>query len=157
MKRLWYGGGLALCLVGTSIMPNAWAQSLPSSPKMPDLPSADEVRPETDIDDIVDQATQQLTWICRQNSQEVAVEVKEIDDWQSSLNPDKTWQCEQNLPTIPDDSASFSCEPNARMGLITVFWLKGEGGKVQMKDWMQRFANDQNMVCTRAESNTLWN
>jgi hypothetical protein len=120
------------------------------------VPPAQDVLSEPGLDDITDQPTQLMTWVCQNGEKAIAVEVKEMDDWQRLTNKDSTWQCGQNIPTIPDDSPSFSCESSTTMGLMTVFWLAGEDGNAQMKTWMNDLANDQNLVCTRSQSNAFW-
>lgn len=121
-----------------------------------DVPSAKDALSESGLDDITDQATQLMTWACKRENNLIAVEAKEIDNWQSLINKDSAWTCGQNISTIPDGSPSFSCESSANMGLLTVFWLTGEDGKTQMKTWMNDLANDQNLVCTRSQSNPFW-
>lgn len=120
------------------------------------VPPAQDVLSESGLDDITDQATQLMTWVCQNGEKAIAVEVKEMDNWQRLINKDSTWQCDQTIPTIPDDSPSFSCESSTTMGLMTVFWLAGEDGNAQMKTWMNDLANDQNLVCTRSQSNAFW-
>ncbi|MFM1843488.1 MAG: hypothetical protein RLZZ490_2231 [Cyanobacteriota bacterium] len=120
------------------------------------VPSVKDALSESGLDDITDQPTQLMTWVCQNGEKAIAVETKEMDNWQSLLNKDSSWQCAQNIPTIPDDTPSFSCESSTTMGLITVFWLAGEDGKTQMKAWMNDLANDQNLVCTRSQSNPFW-
>jgi hypothetical protein len=120
------------------------------------VPSAQEALSEPGLDDITDQATQLMTWVCRKGEMAIAVEAKEMDNWQSLISKNSPWQCAQDIPTIPDNSPSFSCESSTTMGLITVFWLAGEDGKTQMKTWMNDLANNQNLVCTRSQSNPFW-
>lgn len=120
------------------------------------VPSAADALMEKDVDDITDQPDQLVTWVCKNGDKTVAVEVKELEDWQGAINQDQTWECEQNLPSIEPGDSTFSCETTATMGLITVFWLEGEGGKAEMTSWMNNLANDRNMVCTHGQSNPFW-
>ena len=120
------------------------------------VPSAKDALSESGLDDITDQPTQLVTWVCNSGKNTIAVETKEMDDWQSLINKDETWQCDQNIPTMPDNSPSFSCESSTNMGLLSVYWLNGKGGKAQMKTWMNDLANTQNLVCTRSQTNPFW-
>ena len=120
------------------------------------VPSVKEVLSEFGLDNIIDQPTQLITSVCKNGDNVIAIEAKEMDNWQGLINKDSTWECRQEIPTIPDNSPSFSCEPSTGLGLLTVFWLEGEGGPAQMKTWMNDLANDQNLVCTRSQSNPFW-
>ncbi|MEB3160727.1 MAG: hypothetical protein VKL20_04630 [Synechocystis sp.] len=143
----------ALIIVNSMTAPIA-AQVAPGD----SVPSAQDALSESGLDDITDQPTQLITWVCQNGDKAIAVEAKEMDNWQSLLNKDSnaSWQCAENIPTIPDNSPSFSCESSTTMGLMTVFWLAGEEGKAQMKTWMNDLANNQNLVCTRSQSNPFW-
>ena len=58
------------------------------------VPSAKDVLSESGLDDITDQPTQLVTWVCNSGKNTIAVETKEMDDWQSLINKDETWQCD---------------------------------------------------------------
>ncbi|MCT0252478.1 hypothetical protein KQ311_01210 [Synechocystis sp. CS-94] len=120
------------------------------------IPTVEEALDNPDVDDITDQPDQLITWVCKSGDKTVAVEVKELQNWQETVDPDQTWQCEQNIPVVDPGDSTFSCETNATMGLITVFWLEGEGGKAEMTSWMNNLANNQNMVCTHGQTNPFW-
>ncbi len=143
---------VSLLMVAGSYGLTAQAQVAPGD----SVPSVQEALSESDVDDITDQPDQLVTWVCKNGNKTVAVEVKEMEDWQDSVNKDQTWECEQNLPAIEPGDATFSCETNETMGLITVFWLEGKGGKAEMTSWMNNLANDHNMVCTHGQSNPFW-
>lgn len=147
----WSAMLLATVIVnGLSIPINAQVAPLDS------VPSAKDALSEPGLDDITDQPSQLETWVCRNGANLIAVEAKDMTNWQAVMSQDQPWQCAQNIPTVPDDSPSFSCEPSEKMGLLTVFWLAGTNGKTQMKTWMNDLANSQNLVCTRSQSNAFW-
>ncbi len=121
------------------------------------VPNAQTEMKRPDLDDVKNYPDQVLTWVCNsQQNQTVAVQTKELPLWQTIMANNKDWQCSQNLPTIPANQPSFSCEPTDTMGLITVYWLRGKGGQTQMKAWMQALANQHNLVCTNTTTNRYW-
>jgi hypothetical protein len=150
--------------------------SVPSMPKMPTISSPQNQSPKTptlplpgdqipnaqdslnnpQLDDITNTPSQLTTWVCNNGDRQIAVETKEISFWNQLTAANKDWKCAQNIPTIPDKKRSFSCEPNDAMGLISVYWLQGKGGKTTMSGWMDSLANKYNMVCTRTETNVYW-
>ena len=153
MFRFWRSAGMVVGLMGALnliALPSV-GRSLTDQSLLPQSLVADNT-----LDDIDDQPTQLVTWVCRQGTKKIAVEVKEIKQWQASLNPDSTWQCQQNIPTIPDKTASFSCEPNAEIGLLAVYWLEGDDGSAQMQQWLNELTNKRSMVCTRVKTNPFW-
>jgi len=134
--------------------------SVPQIPKVPSLqnqiPNAQDSLKNPQLDDITNTPTQLTTWVCNNGDRQIAVETKEISFWNQLTAANKDWKCAQNIPTIPDKKRSFSCEPNDAMGLISVYWLQGKGGKTTMSGWMDSLANKYDMVCTRTETNVYW-
>lgn len=120
------------------------------------VPSVQDALSDPNLDDITDQSDQVVTWVCKQGNNSVAVEVKEWDDWQEIVDANKQWECNQDIPVIPSDEPTFSCETSTTMGLISVFWLEGEGGQEQMGEWMNSLANNRNLVCTHGQTNPFW-
>lgn len=143
---------LSVLIIANGMTAPTYAQVAPGD----SVPSVKDALSEPGLDDITDQPTQLETWVCKSGNNLIAVETKEMDDWQSLINKDETWQCDQNIPTMPDNSPSFSCESSSTMGLLSVYWLQGSGGKAQMKTWMNDLANIQNLVCTRSQTNPFW-
>ncbi|MEB3311382.1 MAG: hypothetical protein VKJ02_14235 [Snowella sp.] len=133
---------------------------MPPVPNLPTpqdrVPNAQDVLRNQNLDDITNDPQQLKTWLCRSGSQQIAVEIKEIAFWNQLTEANKNWKCTQTIPTIPDKTRSFSCEPTDTMGLISVYWLKGDQGKETMKGWMNTLANQYNMVCTRTQTNSFW-
>lgn len=133
---------------------------IPKIPTLPlpgdQIPNAQDSLKSPQLDDITNTPTQLTTWVCNNGDRQVAVETKEISFWNQLTEANKDWKCAQNIPTIPDKKRSFSCEPNDTMGLISVYWLQGKGGKTTMSGWMDSLANKHNMVCTRTETNVYW-
>ncbi len=134
--------------------------SFPKVPNLPtpqdQVPNAQDVLKNQGLDNITNDPQQLKTWVCNNGNQQIAVEVKEIALWNQLTENNKNWQCSQSIPTIPDKSRSFSCEPTDTMGLISVYWLNGDRGKDTMKSWMNILANKYNMVCTRTQTNSFW-
>jgi len=120
------------------------------------VPTVGEALQNPDLDTVDNDPTQLFTWICANQTSVIAVESKEINTWSAIANRQSSWQCRQEIPQIPDQSLSFSCEPSQNLGLITVFWLQGTGGPTQMKNWMTALANEHNLVCTANQSNPYW-
>ena len=133
---------------------------IPKTPTLPlpgdQIPNAQDSLKNSQLDDITNTPTQLTTWVCNNGDRQIAVETKEISFWNQLTAANKDWKCAQNIPTIPDKKRSFSCEPNDAMGLISVYWLQGKGGKTTMSGWMDSLANKYNMVCTRTETNVYW-
>jgi len=133
---------------------------IPKTPTLPlpgdQIPNAQDSLKNSQLDDITNTPTQLTTWVCNNGDRQIAVETKEISFWNQLTEANKDWKCAQNIPTIPDKKRSFSCEPNDTMGLISVYWLQGKGGKTTMSGWMDSLANKYNMVCTRTETNVYW-
>lgn len=133
---------------------------IPKTPTLPlpgdQIPNAQDSLNNPQLDDITNTPSQLTTWVCNNGDRQIAVETKEISFWNQLTAANKDWKCAQNIPTIPDKKRSFSCEPNDAMGLISVYWLQGKGGKTTMSGWMDSLANKYNMVCTRTETNVYW-
>lgn len=68
----------------------------------------------------------------------------------------ENWSCQQDISVIPSESGKFSCTPQEDIGIITVYWLKGEGAKKQMLTWFDDLSNNQNMVCYQSRSDEFW-
>ncbi|MFM7574039.1 MAG: hypothetical protein ACKO4S_13030 [Snowella sp.] len=132
----------------------------PKTPTLPlpgdQIPNAQDSLSNPQLDDITNTPSQLTTWVCNNGDRQIAVETKEISFWNQLTAANKDWKCAQNIPTIADKKRSFSCEPNDAMGLISVYWLQGKGGKTTMSGWMDSLANKYNMVCTRTETNVYW-
>jgi hypothetical protein len=120
------------------------------------LPNANDALQQSNVDDVLRDPTQLTIWVCNSGDKMVAVEVKDISFWNQLTQESKVWQCAQKLPDIPGKKQTFSCEPTETMGLISVYWLKGDGGQDQMKSWMTALTNKYNMVCTTSETNKYW-
>ncbi|MBD2394894.1 hypothetical protein VKI21_15915 [Cyanobacterium aponinum UTEX 3222] len=109
----------------------------------------------TNIDDLPNDSSQDEIWYCTQNNKEVLVEVKSVNNWQEVIEKD-SWQCVQELVSVPDNMPQFSCENDGdQINLITLTWLKGEQAKTQMKSWIDAFQK-QDMICTTDETNPFW-
>ena len=150
---LWPGAWAALLttLGGTWFSP-LLAQVAPGD----QIPAVQPVLKQPGLDDVDNDPTQLLTWVCRYQDKEIAVETKEIKGLQQLMNANAEWQCAQNIPTIPDGSLSFSCESGETLNLLTVYWIKGTGSRSNMKDWMNALADSRQMVCTARRSNLFW-
>ncbi|MEB3175037.1 MAG: hypothetical protein VKN60_07625 [Cyanobacteriota bacterium] len=142
--------------------------SVPDAPSVPgetpqgtiqpsdQIPAPGDVLSQPGLDDVDNDPSQVLTWVCRQQDKLIAVESKDIKNWQAVADAQGAWQCQQNIPQIPDQSLSFSCEPAEKIGLLSVYWLQGAGGKAQMTAWMTALANQRGMVCTADKTNPYW-
>ncbi len=153
-KRLFWLGLLTIVLTPLSpvMIHPVSAQANPAD----QVPSVRPTPKESGLDDVSNDPSQLITWICKNQDKAIALEAKEITTWNAVINSDGTWQCDQNIPTIPDGSLSFSCESNDSLNLLSVYWLQGNGDKAQMKSWMNDLANARSMVCTTRKSNQYW-
>lgn len=109
----------------------------------------------TNIDDLPDNTQQMTIWQCVKDNNKIAIEVKDVDVWQSMLQKEG-WQCQQNLPLITIDKGKFSCTPQENIGILTIFWLEGDNGKNQMKAWFQDLTVNQGLVCYISRTNQFW-
>ncbi len=107
------------------------------------------------IDDLSNDPQQMFSWRCFQGNKAIAVEVKDVDNWQKMLDG-QSWSCKQDLSVIPGESGKFSCTPPEDIGILTVYWLQGEDAKEQMQTWFDYLSNNQNMVCYKTRSNKFW-
>jgi hypothetical protein len=119
-----------------------------------------EIKPNIDVnipglDDLPNNRQQMFLWRCSNEDKEIAVEEKDVDNWQKMLALE-SWSCQQDLSVIPSESGKFSCTPQEDIGIITVYWLKGEGAKKQMLTWFDELSNNQNMVCYQSRSDEFW-
>ena len=114
-----------------------------------DLPSG------TNIDDLPDDSQQEKTWRCTQTDKAIAVEVKDVQGWKEIIE-EEGWQCAQELSVIPDSDRKFTCEPAEIIGILTVIWLQGKGGKQQMQTWMNKLAQSKGMVCQASQTTEYW-
>lgn len=120
------------------------------------IPAVQPTLQQPGLDNVDNDSTQLLTWVCRYQDKEIAVAAKDIKGLQQLMNANADWQCAQNIPMIPDNSLSFSCESSETLNLLTVYWIKGTGKTSYMKDWMNALANNRKMVCTVRNSNLFW-
>lgn len=107
------------------------------------------------VDDLPNDPQQLRTWQCSQTDKTIAVEAKDVPIWKDLIEGGG-WKCDEQVPNIPADKPTFSCEPQEIIGILTVFWLGGKGGKDQMTTWMNELANTNNMTCTLNETNKYW-
>lgn len=107
------------------------------------------------IDDLPNNPQQMFSWRCSKDNKTIAVEVKDVDNWQKLLDT-QNWSCKEDLSIIPGNKGKFSCTPSADVGILTVVWLQGEGGKEQMQTWFDDLNKDQNMVCYQTRTNKFW-
>ena len=66
------------------------------------------------------------------------------------------WQCQENLSAIPGDKGKFSCTPKQDIGILTIVWLEGKGGKEQMQACLKELTKNQDMVCYTSRTNQFW-
>ena len=109
----------------------------------------------TNIDALPDNPQQMRTWRCTESDQAIVVEAKDVPIWKEMIEGDG-WRCIQELSVIPANDRKFSCDPSEVIGILTVFWLEGKGGKQQMQDWMEQLNKQQGMVCTMGTTNPYW-
>jgi len=69
-------------------------------------------------------------WLCNRGDQRIAVAAKEEKGWKELIEK-QGWQCGEGNTDIPDQTLSFSCEPEQAIGILTVYWLNGSNGQQQ--------------------------
>ena len=109
----------------------------------------------TNVDNLPNDPQQMTTWRCNQEDKEIVVEVKDVDIWQKMLK-NEGWQCQETLSVIPSGQEKFSCTPSKDIGILTIFWVKGQGEKEQMKAWLDELRKNPGMVCYISSSNQFW-
>ncbi len=109
----------------------------------------------TNIDDLPGDSQQMKTWRCLQGDKAIAVLAKDSDVWRGIIEP-QGWQCDEDIPMVMENDHLFSCEPTANIGLITVIWLQGKGGKSQMQSWMNDLMQQGNLICTLRTTTEDW-
>jgi hypothetical protein len=160
----WLGFPLALSAQSTPLtIPQTPSTNNPAMPQPRDMvapgdqvPQASDALKQPNIDDVRNDPNQLTTWVCNSGDKMVAVEVKDISFWNNLTEESKNWQCNQKLADISAGKKTFSCEPTETMGLISVYWLQGEGSQDQINTWMNALANKYNMVCTTSKTNKVW-
>ncbi len=134
LKLLTFG----LILTSANYIPGHLAAQIPKQPEME--------MDGTNIDNLPNDPQQMTTWLCNQDTKEIVVEVKDVAIWPKMLE-NEGWQCQETLSAIPVNSEKFYCTPTKDIGILTVFWVKGEGGKEQMQAWLDELRKNQGMVC----------
>ena len=109
----------------------------------------------TNLGDLPNDPQQMLSWKCVNGNKAIAVEVKDVDNWQKMLDS-QSWSCQEDLSVIPGESGKFSCTPQEDIGILTVVWLQGEGGNEQMQTWFDSLSKNQKMVCYKTRTNKFW-
>lgn len=109
----------------------------------------------TNIDNLPNDPQQMTIWRCNQGAKEIVVEVKDVAIWQKILD-NEGWQCQETLSVIPSGQEKFSCTPPEIVGILTIFWVKGQGGKEQMQAWLNELSKNQNMVCYINPNHQFW-
>lgn len=123
------------------------------------IPNSQEGDTETEgdsnnIQNLPNNSQQMFSWRCTQGNQTIAVEVKDVDNWQKALKTD-AWDCQEDVSMIPGNKGKFSCTPKEDIGILTVVWLQGDKGKQQMQTWFDNL-NKNNMVCYQSKTNKFW-
>jgi hypothetical protein len=115
-----------------------------------------ELKPNMDnLGDLPNNSEQMFSWRCRNGNKKIAVEVKDVEDWQKILK-NQGWSCQEDLTPIAGDKGKFSCTPQADIGILTFVWEQGEGSKQQMQTWFDDLTNNHNMVCYKSRTNEFW-
>ncbi|HAC63992.1 MAG TPA: hypothetical protein DCF68_10750 [Cyanothece sp. UBA12306] len=109
----------------------------------------------TDINELPNDSSQLTIWRCTQDKKMIVVEAKNVTIWQEMIEKGG-WACIKALEPIPGGDRKFSCEPQEIIGIVTIFWLEGKGGKQQMTNWMNDLGNKNEMTCTKDETNVFW-
>lgn len=109
----------------------------------------------TNVDELPDDPQQMRTWRCTQEDKAIVVEAKDVPIWKEMVEGER-WQCMEELSVIPPNDRKISCEPSEIIGILTIFWLEGKGGKQQMQEWMDRLTEEQGMVCTLEKTTLDW-
>ena len=107
----------------------------------------------SNVDDLPNDPQQMLSWRCFKGNKAIAVEVKDVNNWQKMLD-NQDWSCKKDLSVIPGESGKISCTPRDDIGILTVYWLQGEGSKEQMQTWLDYWSKD--MACYKAQTNKFW-
>jgi hypothetical protein len=107
------------------------------------------------IDNLPNDLQQMTTWRCNQGNQEIVVEVKDVDIW-SKIVEKQGWQCQETLSVIPSGEEKFSCTPSEVIGILSIFWVKGQGGKQQMQAWLNELQEIPGMVCYINPNHKFW-
>ena len=108
----------------------------------------------TNIDDLPNDPQQMFSWQCVNDNKEIAIEVKDVDNWQQMLE-NQNWSCQENLSILPTESGKISCTPPEGIGILSISWLQGEGAKEQMQTWFNYLSNSENMTCYQAQTNNV--
>ena len=119
-----------------------------------EIPNTQEVE-DSNLGELPNDPQQMFSWRCNQGNNSIAVEVKDVDNWQKILDV-TSWSCQKNLSAILGDKGKFSCTPQEDIGILTVFWLQGEEGKEQMQTWFDNLNENHNMVCYKTRTNRFW-
>jgi hypothetical protein len=121
---------------------------LPIFPVNAQVPSIPPLKPKTpNLGDLLNDPTQQKSWVCNKGDERIAVAAKEVKGWKELIEK-QGWQCSQGNTNIPDKTLSFSCEPEQTLGILTLYWLNGSNGQQQLRQWQDDLASQQGMVCT---------
>ena len=141
--------GITICatILATTFYPLAIHAQLPSTPQ----PGMND----NNIDDLPGDSNQLKSWRCTNADRAVEVEVKDVTLWQETVE-EEGWQCQESISTIPANDRQFSCEPDETIGILTVTWLEGKGGRQQMQNWIDQLAQSRGMICTLRETTPYW-
>jgi hypothetical protein len=112
--------------------------------QVPSLPKP--LNQNTNLEDLPNNSQQQRSWECSQGKNAIEVEAKDVSIWKEMIEQGG-WECQEQLTAISEGDLKFSCDPSEPIGLLTVVWLSGEGGKQQMQTWIDELNNRQGMVC----------
>jgi hypothetical protein len=109
----------------------------------------------SNIDELPDNPQQMRTWRCTQLDKSILVEAKDVPIWKEMIEGEG-WQCMEDLSAISSDERKLSCDPSEVIGILTIIWLEGKGGKQQMQDWNDQLDQQQGMVCTMDSTSPYW-
>ncbi|MDJ0573599.1 MAG: hypothetical protein QNJ65_00350 [Xenococcaceae cyanobacterium MO_234.B1] len=130
------------CVLG--VAPSLTAQ-VPSTPKTESNNRS--------LEDLSDVLNQMAFWTCLQGDKKIKVDAQNESFLQETIEGEG-WKCSQaeRIPTQVSDEIQFSCEPlGGTLGIVTVTWLEGEGGKEQMQAWMEKMDSKPDQGCQMSQ------
>ncbi len=109
------------------------------------------------LDDLSNDPNRLTIWTCLQGDKKIKVDAENYSGWQDTIEGDG-WECSQpeQIPDSVSGANQFTCEPqDGTIGLLSITWLEGTGGKEQIQAWMKEIESKPGQGCQMSQVESL--